>query len=87
MLEFVSDNFYVKYGCVIDFLITECPGNCSGHGSCIDSQCYCDELFTGAACDIEICPDDCNNATGNGQCSQVKNISIWGPLRYASKSP
>ena len=71
VLEFISDYNYVRAGFLLDFLITDCPRNCSGHGSCVGNKCYCDELFTGVACDIEICPDFCNNATGNGQCSQV----------------
>jgi hypothetical protein len=76
VLEFFSDNYETRGGSVIDFLITDCPGNCSAHGSCIGNQCSCDELFTGAACDIEICPEFCNNVTGNGQCSQVLPIFL-----------
>ncbi|CAB4040216.1 multiple epidermal growth factor-like domains 8, partial [Paramuricea clavata] len=78
VLEFFSDNYKTGGGSVIDFLITDCPGNCSAHGSCIGNQCSCDELYTGAACDIEICPEFCNNVTGNGQCSQSKGCECTG---------
>ena len=70
-MDFCSDLNYVRAGSVIDFKITDCPGNCMGHGNCVGNHCHCDELYTGAACDIEICPEFCNNATKNGQCSKV----------------
>ncbi|XP_023146865.2 N-acetylglucosamine-1-phosphodiester alpha-N-acetylglucosaminidase isoform X1 [Amphiprion ocellaris] len=31
------------------------PGNCSGHGDCVDGQCRCQEGWQGAACDSLVC--------------------------------
>ena len=76
MLDFYSDLNYVRSGSVIYFEITDCPRNCAGHGNCIANHCHCNELYTGAACDIEICPEYCNNGTRNGQCSKVNAIIL-----------
>ena len=56
---------------MIDFAMSNCPGGCSAHGTCIGNNCTCDELYTGEACDVELCPDMCNNRSGNGDCSKV----------------
>jgi len=32
---------------------TTCENDCFGHGSCVDTKCYCDNGFLGASCQIE----------------------------------
>ena len=37
-----------------------CPNQCSGHGNCIDSKCYCHNRWRGFDCSKprQVCPDD-----------------------------
>jgi len=53
-----------------DLSVYACPGtpSCSGHGSCVDAKCYCDNEFLGDACEIEAF------STAQGQ----PNIAISG---------
>jgi Leucine-rich repeat (LRR) protein len=53
--------------------MTDCPNDCSGHGTCdhSDGYCTCDSGWYGTECDIKLCPGDgycnmnglCNNGT------------------------
>lgn len=47
------------------YSINSCPKNCSGHGPCVDGFCTCWASWTGEACDIPICPNNCQE---NGYC-------------------
>ncbi|CAH1781186.1 unnamed protein product [Owenia fusiformis] len=64
--------------CIFDVLVTEdatfstqeylksdCPGQCSGRGECINSTCQCTSGWEGDACDIGMCNDPCIH----GNCS------------------
>ena len=44
-----------------------CPGNCTGHGTCANSQCTCDFGYGGADCSVVTggCPGNC---TAHGEC-------------------
>ena len=43
-----------------------CPKDCSGHGTCANFKCVCENPFIGADCSIKACPDDCS---GRGKCT------------------
>lgn len=52
----------------------ECPGGCSGHGSCDHStgDCTCAEGFRGAACSKRTCPNGCSDhgtCGDDGECT------------------
>lgn len=74
ILDFFSDNNYSLKGWNVYFEIYNCSGGCSGRGSCAGNQCICDELYTGDACDVKLCPQMCNNITGHGECSKVLSV-------------
>jgi len=49
-----------------------CPGDCSGHGFCINSTCYCKTGWSGAGCETNLC--DCVH----GDC-RIDNLCICHP--------
>ena len=36
------------------FIASLCPSDCSGHGSCSNATCTCDEFYTAADCSISL---------------------------------
>ncbi len=62
---------------------TICVNNCSSHGDCMFSQCYCQPGWSGNDCSIPNCPGSfcyydpltkvqhCNYCSGNGACNNV----------------
>ena len=50
----------------MDASTMQCPGNCNGHGRCVDDlECRCDEGFKGPSCST-YCPRDCS---AHGKCT------------------
>lgn len=54
--------------------MTNCPNDCSGHGTCdhSDGECTCDSGWYGTECDMKICPGsgvcNYNGLCANGTC-------------------
>lgn len=46
--------------------------DCSGHGVCIDGMCACEAMWTGKACDVPVCPNNCNYYRVHGECNRSK---------------
>ncbi|KAK8778157.1 hypothetical protein V5799_020502 [Amblyomma americanum] len=64
-----SDTNYVLKGFVAEYSITQCPSNCSNHGSCGRDSCVCDLAWTGPDCSTPVCPSSCHADQGQGNCS------------------
>ena len=46
--------------------LLDCPGNCTGRGTCMNATCHCDPGWAGLDCAASIdCPGNC---TGHGMC-------------------
>ncbi|XP_058631863.1 tenascin isoform X2 [Onychostoma macrolepis] len=45
--------------------VSDCPGDCSDQGRCVNGKCECFDGFTGEDCSVETCPVDCGE---NGRC-------------------
>ena len=44
---------------------TVCSRACSGHGACLDGECFCEYGYVGEDCAVEICPRNCSR---HGSC-------------------
>ncbi|XP_037559962.1 multiple epidermal growth factor-like domains protein 8 [Dermacentor silvarum] len=64
-----SDTNYVLKGFVAEYSITQCPSNCSGHGSCGRESCVCDLTWAGPDCGTPVCPSSCHADQSQGNCS------------------
>lgn len=67
LIYFYSDRNYVLKGFDAEYSITECPFDCSSHGTCDKSthKCVCNGGYTGLHCNISMCPDGCGM---HGEC-------------------
>lgn len=65
-----SDTNYIRKGFRAMFNITDCPLNCSQKGKCIGNICQCEQLWSGEACDIPLCPNDCGINEETGECDR-----------------
>ncbi|CAH0390198.1 unnamed protein product [Bemisia tabaci] len=63
-----SDTNYMLDGFTAEYIVTDCPNNCSEHGSCLHHSCFCDSKWTGPDCSKEACPDSCGKVYGHGEC-------------------
>ncbi|GFW79513.1 multiple epidermal growth factor-like domains protein 8 [Trichonephila clavipes] len=64
-----SDTNYVRSGFEAIYSITSCPLNCSSKGTCQNHQCICDTLWSGDACEISLCPNECGQDENKGVCN------------------
>ena len=51
--------------------VNTCPNNCHGNRHCVGQKCVCKEGFVGMDCLIELCPLNCSQQLGSGQCNKV----------------
>ncbi|XP_054283597.1 multiple epidermal growth factor-like domains protein 8 [Macrosteles quadrilineatus] len=63
-----SDTNYVLDGFRAEYYITECPANCSSHGTCLAHSCICESGWGGVDCSQPLCPDHCGVSKGRGRC-------------------
>lgn len=62
---------------------TSCPSSCSGHGTCADHLCTCDDGFHGDDCSLEGCSDDCLHGTCRaGVCECDTDANTGWPLFF-----
>lgn len=74
LLHFFSDDAYNMSGFNLTYSMNVCPSStedsdCSNHGQCQDGYCICDPLFSGEACQIASCPNNCSINKDQGYCS------------------
>lgn len=75
LLHFFSDDAYNMSGFNVSYRMDACPSNteeleCSGHGRCKNGLCICDDpMYSGEACNIAACPNNCFEEKGNGVCN------------------
>ncbi|KAL5284023.1 ATRN family protein [Megaselia abdita] len=76
LLHFFSDDAYNMSGFNISYKVNGCPTNdskveCSGFGACLDDgTCSCEHLYTGEACNIAKCPNNCSSHLDQGTCDK-----------------
>ncbi|GIL82714.1 hypothetical protein Vretifemale_11557 [Volvox reticuliferus] len=69
-------------------LQTECPGECSGHGTCntTTGQCTCEEPYTGADCSVDPSSRVCTNGTSRSVRREGVRGLCWVPCREDGRS-
>uniref|UniRef100_A0A8D8HL17 Attractin n=1 Tax=Culex pipiens TaxID=7175 RepID=A0A8D8HL17_CULPI len=78
LLHFFSDDAYNMSGFNISYQVNACPTvdtalNCSGHGVCaVGGDCSCDPGWTGLACNVARCPNNCSSHLGRGTCNVLQ---------------
>ncbi|XP_075115394.1 tenascin-X isoform X3 [Leptodactylus fuscus] len=57
--------------------VEDCPGGCGGdsRGTCVDGQCQCKDGYMGDKCELQTCPEDCND---QGRCVKGRCICFKG---------
>ncbi|XP_043267343.1 attractin-like protein 1 isoform X2 [Venturia canescens] len=84
LLHFYSDVAYNMSGFNITYKINACPSryshtDCSGHGVCIEGVCTCDATWTGDACDVQVCPNNCSRHHEQGECDRERHRCDCAP--------
>lgn len=79
LLHFFSDDAYNMSGFNISYKIDGCPSLtsntvCSDNGICeTDGTCTCNINYTGLACHIPVCPNNCSAHFNKGICDRIIN--------------
>ncbi|EFA10578.2 Attractin-like protein 1 [Tribolium castaneum] len=73
LVHFFSDDAFNMSGFNMTYRLNACPSkisgvDCSGNGICIDQVCTCNGGWTGVACHLQKCPDNCGQHDGRGRC-------------------
>ncbi|KAM8952536.1 tenascin-X [Pelodytes ibericus] len=65
--------------------LEDCPGGCGGdsRGVCVDGQCQCKDGYMGDRCQLQTCPEDCND---QGRCVKGRCICFEGYFGLACGS-
>ena len=69
----VCDPCYTGRGCNVE---------CTGHGTCVNDICQCDQLtgWRGSLCEVPGCPgSDGQDCSGNGKCDSANHQCICEP--------
>ena len=77
-----------KFRFYASFNVHTCEGSCTGNLECVRShhgnlRCLCKSGWTGADCQIQICPENCNNATSQGYCDYVSFVCLYFLSRFS----
>ncbi|XP_046398520.1 multiple epidermal growth factor-like domains protein 8 [Ischnura elegans] len=94
-----SDTNYVLDGFQAEYSISDCPRNCSGHGTCVDKlkdwnfKCICgleDSSgitipYGGPDCSKRLCPENCGISEGHGICSYGSSKAQQGKRHKEAK--
>jgi len=51
-----------------------CPKNCNGRGKCVCGKCFCQHMFLGPDCGVEICPEGPVEKSGAGGSKPLKEV-------------
>ncbi|CAG7724473.1 unnamed protein product [Allacma fusca] len=78
LLHFYTDVAYNLTGFNVTYRTQSCPSEdssreCSGNGVCVDGICTCNAKYSGDACNVEKCPNDCSN---HGRCDMESHKCI-----------
>lgn len=108
LIYFYSDIAINMSGFNITYRLNSCPSrlssvSCSGNGICIEGVCTCDAMFTGEACDVPVCPNNCSYSNGvckreqhkcdcnpkykGDDCSQVADNGYWEVIQHKDFLP
>lgn len=80
LVHWFSDVGFVLRGFRAFYEWQLCPGNCSGHGTCLtNGTCQCETGYRGEDCSLAVCPDNCNAAFDQGVCDAVRGRCNCAP--------